>query len=225
MTHYISILMPIYNGIEFLEQSLTSIICQTYSNWELIIGINGVPINSNVHLKAIEISDNYKNYNIKVIHYNTNGKSATLNKMILDSKYEFIALLDVDDIWINNKLEYQLPYLDIYDVIGTGCKYFGDTNHYPNIPFGDLKYFDFFNFNPIINSSVIIKRQFAIWDENQLIVEDYDLWLKLFKQNKKFYNIDKILVLHRIHSTSFYNTNININNYIQNLKDKWLKIS
>ena len=37
----ITILMPIYNGIEFIEESVKSIIKQTYTEWELIIGING----------------------------------------------------------------------------------------------------------------------------------------------------------------------------------------
>ena len=38
---YISILIPLYNGIEFLEDSVNSVINQTYKNWELLIGING----------------------------------------------------------------------------------------------------------------------------------------------------------------------------------------
>jgi glycosyltransferase involved in cell wall biosynthesis len=219
--HHISILMPIYNGIEFLEESLLSIIKQTYKNWELIIGINGVSINSNIHLKAIEICNNYKpKYDISVNYYDTKGKPATLNKMVKDAKFNFIALLDVDDVWICDKLQKQLPYLDIYDVIGTGCRYFGDTDHKPILPYGDLRYFNFFQFNPIINSSVILKKEIAEWNENEF-VEDYDLWLKLFKSNKKFYNIDETLVLHRIYQTSFFNTTNH--NYVEKLKEKWLK--
>jgi len=218
--HHISILMPIYNGIEFLEQSLLSILKQTYKNWELIIGINGVPINSNIHLKAIEICEKYKfNHDISVNFYDTKGKPATLNKMIKDTKYNFIALIDVDDLWICDKLQKQLPYLDIYDVIGTGCRYFGDTNHKPILPFGDLRYFNFFQFNPIINSSVILKKEIAEWNENEFL-EDYDLWLKLFKENKKFYNIDEILVLHRIYSNSFFNGTNHL--HLEKLKEKWL---
>lgn len=219
--HYISILMPIYNGIEFLEQSLLSIIKQTYKNWELIIGINGVSINSDIHLKAIDICKKYKTDNdISINYYDTKGKPATLNKMVKDAKFNFIALLDVDDLWICDKLQKQLPYLDIYDVIGTGCQYFGDTNHKPILPYGDLRYFNFFQFNPIINSSVILKKEIAEWNENEF-VEDYDLWLKLFKSNKKFYNIDETLVLHRIYKTSFFNTTNH--NYVEKLKEKWLK--
>ncbi len=217
----ISILMPIYNGIEFFEESLLSIIKQTYNKWELIIGINGHEPNSEVQKKAFEILNNYNsiyNYDIKIKYYNTNGKPATLNKMVKDSKYNFIALLDVDDKWYETKLEKQLPYLNSFDVIGTGCRYFGDLTHSPNIPYGNLENFNFFNFNPIINSSCIIKKEFANWNENEFL-EDYDLWLKLFKEKRKFFNVPELLVLHRIYNTSaFNNTN---DNYVNQLKNKW----
>lgn len=45
----ISILMPIYNGVEFIDESVGSIISQTYTDWELLIGINGHPANSDVY--------------------------------------------------------------------------------------------------------------------------------------------------------------------------------
>ena len=220
----ISILIPIYNGIDFFEESLLSVIKQTYKKWELIIGINGHPNNSEVQMKALRIINEHNsiyNYDIKLKWYNTIGKSASLNKMVKDCKYDYIAILDVDDIWINNKLEKQLPYLNSYDVIGTGCRYFGNANHCPHIPFGDISEFNFFNLNPIINSSAIIKKELAYWDEKDLTgLEDYDLWLRLSKEKRSFFNIPEILVLHRLHETSqFNNTN---NNYIEDLKNKWL---
>ena len=45
----ISILMPIYNGIEFINESVLSVIAQTYEKWELLIGINGHAQNSEVY--------------------------------------------------------------------------------------------------------------------------------------------------------------------------------
>lgn len=50
----ITILMPIYNGIEFLDDSLSSIINQTYNNYELIIGVNGNNKNSDVYLEVLD---------------------------------------------------------------------------------------------------------------------------------------------------------------------------
>ena len=95
-------------------------------------------------------------------------------------------------------------------------------NIIPNIPTGDISNFNFFSFNPIINSSIIIKKKDAIWCEDKdLILEDYDMWLRLNYENKKFYNINEILCYHRIHKKSYFN-NID-NNNINILKKKWFK--
>ena len=59
MNKSISILMPIYNGIEFIEESISTIKYQTYKNWELIIGINGYDANSAVY----EIAKKYESIN------------------------------------------------------------------------------------------------------------------------------------------------------------------
>lgn len=220
--HSISILIPIYNGIEFLEQSLASVIAQTYKNWEVIIGINGHPPNSITETTAITIVNKYNPnsiYNIRVIYYDTKGKPLTLNKMIDDCNYHHVALLDVDDIWLPEKLELQVPYLNNYDVVGTHCIYIGDASHCPTIPFGDLSNFNFLNYNPIINSSAIIKKELANWKDDFFGCEDYNLWLDLSFQKKKFYNLDKILCLHRIYKEScFNNTNYN---YVEELKNKY----
>lgn len=223
MSKAISILIPIYNGVEYLDQSLSSVIRQTYKNWEVIIGINGVSPDSIVEEKAIEtvkLLNKGNKYDIRVIYYETKGKSATLNKMVGDAKYSHIALLDVDDIWIDVKLEKQSKYLDIYDVVGTGCRYFGDYDHYPNLPYGDLRYFNILQFNPIINSSAIIKKECAHWNEKE-ILEDYDLWLRLFNEKKIFYNVDDCLVLHRIHKDSCFNNTNHL--HVEKLKSKWSK--
>ena len=48
----ISILIPIYNGIEYINESVSSVLSQTYDKWELLIGINGHPPNSYVYQTA-----------------------------------------------------------------------------------------------------------------------------------------------------------------------------
>ena len=201
----ISILIPIYNGIEFLPQSLESVLSQTYSEWELLIGINGHSPNSQIYLTAKEFEK--KSNKIKVYDFpNIKGKSQTLNKMVKICKYNYIALLDVDDIWFSKKLEIQSKLFKYnYDVISSCCIWFGNINGLiPKLPVGDISNYNFINKNPIINSSSIIKKELCYWNENGL--EDYDLWLRLQKDNKKFYNCKKILVKHRIHNSSAFNS-------------------
>lgn len=198
--------MPIYNGIEYIYTSIESIKNQTYKEWELIIGINGHEINSEVY----QIAKQYENEKIKVVQFITKGKSNTLNQMLGYSKYNYIAILDVDDIWYPYKLQYQIPFINEYDVVGSQCEYIGDLTNSPTIPYYDLEKFDM-KYNPLINSSVIIKKELCYWDGLVDGIEDYDLWIRLKKQNKKMYNCPDILVKHRIHKTSAFNsTNQNI---------------
>lgn len=198
----ISILIPIYNGIEFIEESVNSVLQQTMTDWELLIGINGYPPNSEVYQKA----KNYEQENkIMVFDFHfIQGKAKTLNELVKYCKYDYVALLDVDDVWFPKKLETQIPYLEHYDVVGSQCFYFGDKQNQSTLPFGDISTFNFKKKNPIINSSAIIKKEFAFW--NPIILEDYDLWIRLRKQGIYFYNCEEILVKHRIHKKSAFNS-------------------
>jgi glycosyltransferase involved in cell wall biosynthesis len=207
----ISILIPIYNGIEFINESVQSVLSQTYEDWELFIGINGHRQNSDVFqtAKVYETLDK----RIKVYDlYTIKGKSNTLNELLKYTKYNFIALLDVDDIWHNQKLEIQSTFLCDYDVVGSNCVWFGDIEHVvPKIPSNDFSNFNFTQVNPVINSSSIIKKELCYWNSHFDGVEDYDLWLRLWKQKKRFFNSPEILVKHRIHKSSAFNSKGNNN--------------
>jgi hypothetical protein len=126
--------------------------------------------------------------------------------MIPYCKYDYVAILDVDDVWYDNKLEAQKEFLGKYDVIGSQCVYFGDLEGIkPSIPLGDISNYNFTKVNPVINSSAIIRKELCHWIENG--IEDYDLWLRLRSQGKTFYNFNDVLVKHRIHKTSAFNSN------------------
>ena len=222
--------MPIYNGIEFIEESISTIRYQTYKHWELIIGINGYQANSAVY----EIAKKYDNTNNTTDTTDTintirvydlvgiKGKSNALNKMLEYCNYDWIALLDVDDKWLPKKLESQINYMNDYDVIATQCKYFGDAKAIPNIPLGNITAhnFNFLQFNPVINSSVLLKKELCYWDEKWDGVEDYHLWLKLWRQSKKFYNVEGVQVMHRIHRASAFNASGN-NLKVKDLLNKY----
>ena len=224
-----SIVIPIYNGVKYLEDSLTSVFEQTYKEWEVIIGINGHEPDSEIEKIANLIKEKLQNHyklknRIDIIYYSTKGKAATLNAMITHCKYNYIALLDVDDIWLPKKLEKQLAYIDNFDIVGSQCNYFHDMSGSPGIPTGNLKDFNFFSCNPIINCSAVLKKEFCTWctDDQCFGVEDYDLWLRLKHENRTFYNIGEILCLHRIHRESFFNNSNQ--NYVDFVKHKWKNI-
>jgi glycosyltransferase involved in cell wall biosynthesis len=202
--------MPIYNGIEYINDSVPSIIGQTYDKWELIIGINGHDRNSDIY-KIAKIWEN-KDSRIKVYDmFDVKGKSNALNRMLHYCSYDWVSLLDVDDIWLKDKLQSQTQYMENYDVIGTHCRYFGDLNISPSIPLGNISCINFFKVNPIINSSCLLKKSLCYWNSKWDGIEDYDLWIRLWKNGHKFFNVESIQILHRIHNDSAFNSNGNSN--------------
>ena len=105
-TPKVSILMNCYNGEEFLSEALESILSQTYQNWELIFWDNKSTDKSSEILKSYQ--DNRIKYHLAPDFTNIGGgRSRACN--LLDG--EFIACLDVDDIWLPNKLEKQIQLL------------------------------------------------------------------------------------------------------------------
>ena len=156
---FINILIPIYNGIEFLPECIASVQQQKYTNWEVIIGINGHTSNSSVYKTAKQ----YESDKIHVYDLPVKGKANALNEMVTKCKHSWVAILDVDDKWHADKLLAQSKYMHLYDVIGTFCYYFGDLNMRKTLPVGDLKNCNFLEFNPLINSSVILKKELACW--------------------------------------------------------------
>lgn len=199
----ISIVMPLYNGIEFLKESINSIISQTLKDWELIIVANGLStakIND-----IIRIIASFQDKRIKCIRINKRGKIKALNKGVFYAKNNIIALIDVDDIWMPEKLEKQLPLLQKYDVVGGDVEYFDEHHGSPNLFLGQLIKSMFIWQNPLINSMVILKKENAWWDESWEGLDDYNLWFYLLNKGKTFYNVPEILGKHRIHKNSYFN--------------------
>lgn len=207
----ISVLLPIYNGEDYLEKSINSVLEQTFKDFELLIGFNGTLDNSKNIVKK------YNDTRIKIFDYGDDkGKAKTLNKLIKETKYDILALQDHDDIWVNNKLEKQLKYINDYDIIGSFISYIdenGDHIGSPNISIEhkDIIYKSLNGDNNIANTSAIFKKESAIlvngWSESIDGIEDFDFWLKLIKTDKKFFNIPEKLVLHRVHKNSNFNNN------------------
>lgn len=209
----ISVLLPVYNGEKFVDESIKSVLNQTFKDFELLIGFNGTVDNSKKIAEAIDDS------RIRIFDYGTDkGKPKTLNKLLNESKYDIIALQDDDDLWDCEKLELQLPLIKDHDIVGSQIMYIDEEGYHPT-KFGrgpnlltnsESISASMLNLqNNIANSSSLIKKQPLIdvegWDESMPALEDIDLWIRMAKRGYKFINSEKILVLHRIHETSNFN--------------------
>lgn len=100
-----SIILCCYNSNKFLQETLNSIINQTYKNYELIIVDDGSIDNTSIIIK--NFISKYKNKKIKYYYKNNSGLGNSRNLAIKKAKYDWIAIIDHDDIWLSNKLEYQ----------------------------------------------------------------------------------------------------------------------
>lgn len=214
----ISILLPLFNGSNFLDECVKSIISQSYPHWKLYIGINGHGLNSKLFQ---DVTKKYKdNGRIVVKEYDIKSKPQTLNKLAKDVNTDFVALIDVDDKWHKDKLQKQIPYLKKYDVVGTAGKYIGDNNIRIHIESGEISYEKIFFHNCFINSSIIMRRIDVDFDD--VFLDDYNMWFKLIPKNRKFFNVDQVLTYHRLHKDSYFNGSNN--NDVNKLKEKWLTI-
>lgn len=194
----ISILLPIdvSDRIEGINESVSSIMNQNYQNWELIIGFHGCPPNSHQYniAKQHEIDER-----VTVLDLPVTGKSNVLNYMVNLCNGCYVSLLDVDTIWHPNKLVYQKMCFETYDVIGSQCFYF-DNEQKSDMPCGDITHFDFTQNNPLVSSSVLIRRELCYWNDSPDCVGDYDqdLWCRLKTENKKFFNVPSVLLKCRL---------------------------
>ena len=97
----ISVIIPVFNSEKYIYQTLTSILNQTYNNFEIIIVDDGSTDNSR------EIISSIKSKKIKYILFNENsgGPSKPRNRAILEAKGDLISIFDSDDVMAENKLE------------------------------------------------------------------------------------------------------------------------
>jgi glycosyltransferase involved in cell wall biosynthesis len=205
----VSVLIRLYNGIEFLEESLTSVLDQTYKDFEVIIGVNGHGITSETYSQASAILARKADPRIRLKNYpHVRGGAEAMNALIADARADWVAILDVDDMWHRDKLDTQVFVRDTVPdvhVIGTLCKYFGSSDSHPSIPSGRIDPSVFKVVNPVIHSSALIKKE-NLYYTDFCGLDDYDLWCRLVKEGKTFYTIGAVLTFHRVHTASFYNS-------------------
>lgn len=205
----VSVIIRLYNGVEYLEEAINSVLAQSFRDWDLTVGVNGHGADGNeVHEKAKAIVESKRDTRLRVINYpEVKGGAAALNALVGGARAEWVAILDADDKWMPEKLALQWTILEKSDVdiVGTWCQYFGELYGAPRIPGGLIENRWFREGNPMINSSVLMKKQFAKFNDMFYGLDDYDLWCRLSKENKIFYNIPVILTYHRIHRQSSFN--------------------
>ncbi|MFX1257023.1 MAG: glycosyltransferase family 2 protein [Promethearchaeota archaeon] len=196
----VSIIMSIYNGEDYLNKAIDSILNQTFKDFELIL-IDDASTDT-----SLEIIENYAKIDkrIRVLKNPVNvGLTKSLNNAIRHFRGKYIARQDVDDISLPNRLELQLNFLENnpeYAFCGTDV--YVKQNYHQSVNFYE---FNEIQKNLIINncfahSSILIRRtildKYGLYNENYQYGQDYELWCRLiYKFKLKGKNLNKKLVI------------------------------
>lgn len=123
----VSIILPTYNRQQLLERAIKSVLGQTYHNWELIVWDDGSTDNTRDVVKGF--GDHCISYN-----YSENkGVAAARNQAIFKAKGEYLAFLDSDDVWREEKLLIQIEALKAHPEIDLVFSNFENVNLVQNI--------------------------------------------------------------------------------------------
>lgn len=190
MNNLISIILPTYNGAKWIEKSIQSVIDQSYTNWELLVIDDGSTDDTSDIVSSMFVKDS----RIRYIRNEVNlGIQKTLNKGIRESKGEYIARIDDDDLWSDtDKLKKQIEFLEQnpdHVLIGTGVIIVnenGDELFKYLLPETDQEINSkLLGKNCFVHSSVMFKKSTVVecgfYGEgiDTRHFEDYDLWLQL----------------------------------------------
>lgn len=107
MNDLVSIIMPSYNTAKFIEQTIKSVLAQTYTNWELIIVDDCSTDNTDEVVKSF-LSDDRIKY---IKNEKNSGAAFSRNRALCEAKGKWIAFLDSDDLWFPEKLEKQISFM------------------------------------------------------------------------------------------------------------------
>lgn len=109
MNELVSIIMPSYNTAKYIEESIKSVIAQTYTNWELLI-VDDCSTDNTDEIVQPFLADKRVKY---LKNEKNSGAAISRNRALREAKGKWIAFLDSDDLWLPEKLEKQIDFMEI----------------------------------------------------------------------------------------------------------------
>ena len=202
----VSVVTSVYNGEEYLEECVDSILNQTFQNFEYIILNNGSTDGT------AKILQRYTDPRLRIIHQKNLGISRSLNKGIDLSSSDLIAHLDADDYSMPQMLEKQVTFMKKYpDIVLCGSmwreligkKLLKQIAAFVETDQAIKKSMSLFN--PFSHSAVIFRKKTFItaggYSERFMYSQDYDLWLRMLAFGKTLILKEELAVV-RIHKQS-----------------------
>jgi len=202
----VSILMCVYNGKEYIRESIESIICQTFNDFEFLTINDGSTDNTEEII--LKYSDNDKRINL--INNTTNlGISKSLNRGLEIAQGEYIIRMDADDISLPDRIKKQIEFMDKNPDIGfsgSSVEAFGAHSNIWSYPVKselikiELLFRSCFAHPSIIFRRELFKKYNLTYDSDYPSAQDYRLWVQAI-QYFKASNIDEVLLKYRCHES------------------------
>lgn len=201
----VSIIMPAYNCKEYIKMSIESVTKQVYQNWELLITDDFSQDGTFELLKDYEKIDT----RIKVFRLKKNlGAANARNNSINHAKGKYLAFLDADDVWKEEKLDKQIKYMDRRQVLFT-CTAYGKINENSDVlrkvcvPLKNYRYVDLLKWCPG-NSTIVYDCEVIgkIQGPDIRKRNDFAMFLQVIKKAKLLEGMEEVLSYHRIREGS-----------------------
>lgn len=179
----VSVIIPFYKGADWLREAIESVFSQTYVDYEIIVVNDGSDEDISLLLEQ------YGN-RIKYVYQQNAGPGKARNTGLSLAEGEYIALLDSDDLWLPEKLEEQISFMEAnpqimwshtcYETFGFGDDKIVDTSY-----FNGVVYPACFVSCPVATPCVVIRKE--VFDENDYLRfsetmrfgQDFYLWVLL----------------------------------------------
>jgi glycosyltransferase involved in cell wall biosynthesis len=186
MPAHLTVVIPVYNGMPFLQEAVESILSQTYSEFRLLIINDGSTDNSSKYLNSLSDS------RIEVLQQDNVGLCRSLNKAVFEhTESEFVARLDQDDISLPSRLEEQVNFmvqnpsyacvLSNISRIGSDGREFG---YYETAAKEIIEDYDLQRYGCIVHSTLLFRREKFIevggYRQELYPVDDFDLLLRFW---------------------------------------------
>jgi teichuronic acid biosynthesis glycosyltransferase TuaG len=217
----ISIVMPAYNSALYIEESIKSVLAQTYADWELIIVDDGSTDNTEKIVQSYIVS----HQNIFYYKQANKGQAISRNKGIELSTGHLMAFLDSDDLWLPHTLETLYSTIQKEKVDFVFCSFYRLINGQMQeetintFPLGKLDGWQMKSilslYNPLVIHGMLTFRQHIVdvggFELNPKLLncsEDYNLWIKIALQGKTFFGLPERLAIYRMHEAGTHQNTI-----------------
>lgn len=203
----VSIVMPCYNGEQFIQETIDSVISQTYKNWELLVVDDGSKDNSYSLIKEYTNRDS----RIHLIQQKNAGSAAARNNGIRRSRGQYLALLDSDDIWLPGFLDSQVRFIQQKGAVCV-CSSYSRIDEQSNeilkpvmskpiITSKDMRAIDYIGcltglYDQSKHGKVYLK------EELNSLLDDYAFWIDIINFEGEAYGNPKILAKYRVRKNS-----------------------